>query len=234
VDGRAPEKIKIDGRAKRIEVLSFVRHPNKSGAGKERVMKSSWKPVYLMGFLFLAVLPAFSQELNEKQRWIEQVDGGFVFPLSPAVAAGYSRGVGGDLLVGYRFDRDFSLSADLGYYDCDQKFEGATGGEWIYVPVLLVARYNFGPGWVRPYVLLGAGAAVNTYTLTPGYSGQLSNRQTDLLLSPGGGVLFVVAKDTALYAQARFDLNFTAVGGPWTDNPSIFMPLKAGISFFVL
>lgn len=188
----------------------------------------------VVGLLILAAVPAFSQELNENQKWIEQADGGFVFPVSPSVAAGYARGVGGDLLVGYRFDRNFSLSADLGYYDCDQKFLGANGGEWIYVPVLAVARYNFGPGWVRPFVLLGAGVAVNTYTLTPGYNGKLSDRETDLLLAPGAGVMFIVARDTALYVQARFDLDFSTVGGPWTDSPSLFVPLKAGISFFVL
>ncbi|HJT25190.1 MAG TPA: hypothetical protein VJ873_11490, partial [bacterium] len=78
--------------------------------------------------LFLAVTAVWAQELNEKQRWIEQVDGGFVFPLSTAVAAGYSRGYGGDILVGYRFDTHFSLSADLGYFECDQKATNATGG----------------------------------------------------------------------------------------------------------
>lgn len=197
-------------------------------------MKLNPRIAAFISLLFMAAMPAFSQELNEKDRWIEQVDGGFVFPLSPAVASGYARGVGGDVLVGYRFDRNFSLSADLGYFDCDQKFEGATGGEWIYVPIMVVARQNFGDGWVKPYLLLGAGVAVNTTTLTPGYSGQLSDRQTNLLLAPGTGLLFIVAKDTALYAQVRFDLNFSTVGGPWTDSPSVFMPLKGGVSFFVL
>lgn len=197
-------------------------------------MKFTSTAIRLIGLFALAVLPAFSQELNEKQRWIEQADGGFVFPLSPAVAAGYARGYGGDILVGYRFDRDFILSADLGYYDCDQKAPDGSDGSWIYVPILAVARYNFGPGWVRPYVLLGAGVAVNTYTLTPGYNGELSTRETDFLLAPGAGVMFIVEMDLALYVQTRFDLDFSTVGRPWTDNPSVFMPLKGGISFFVL
>jgi hypothetical protein len=195
-------------------------------------MSLSSKAVRLAGLLFLAALPAFSQELNEKQRWIEQADAGFVFPLSQAVAAGYAKGLGGDILVGYRFDRNFSLSADLGYYDCDQTALGASAGEWIYVPVMAVARYNFGPGWVRPFVLLGAGVAVNTYTLSPGYSGKLSKRETDPLLAPGLGVMFVVEHDLALYVQARLDINFSTAS--WTDQPSLFMPLKAGLSFFVL
>lgn len=197
-------------------------------------MQFASKAVRLAGLLFLAVLPAFSQELNENQRWIEQADGGFVFPLSSAVAAGYARGYGGDILVGYRFDRDFSLSADLGYYECDQTAATSSSGQWIYVPIMAVARYNFGPGWVRPFVMLGAGVAVDTYTLTPGYTGKLSNRETDPLLAPGVGVMFIVEHDLALYAQARVDLNYSTVGGPWTDNPSVFMPLKAGMSFYVL
>jgi hypothetical protein len=195
-------------------------------------MKFALKAVRFVGLLFLVALPAFSQELDENQRWIEQADGGFVFPVSPAVANGYARGYGGDILVGYRFNRDFSLSADLGYYECDQTGASSSSGQWIYVPVMGVARYNFGPGWVRPYVLLGAGIAVNTYTLTPGYNGKLSNRETDPLLAPGLGVMFIVEHDLALYAQTRLDINFSTAA--WTDNPSLFLPVKGGLSFFVL
>jgi hypothetical protein len=172
--------------------------------------------------------------LPENQSWIEQIDGGFIFPMSSAASGDYDRGVGGDILVGYRFDRTFSLSADLGYYDCDQKLIGATAGEWIYVPMLAVARWTFGDGTVRPYVFAGAGIAVNSYNLTQGVWGHITNKETDLLLAPGAGVLFIVAPGTALYLQARMDLNFTTQNGPWTDNPSIFLPIKGGLSFFVL
>lgn len=194
------------------------------------------KPPVLIILLFLLAFPAFVRgQLSENQKWIEQVDGGFVVPGSTAVATNYSAGVGGDLLVGYRFNHDLSLSADLGYYDCDQKVTGANGGEWIYVPVLAVLRCNFGPrGWVRPFVSFGAGVAVNSYTLSPGYAGKLSKRETDLLLAPGGGVIFIVSRDTALYVQARFDLNFSSPQGPWSDSPTLFVPIKGGVSFFVL
>lgn len=189
-----------------------------------------------IGLFILLAVPAFVHgQLSENQKWIEQVDGGLVIPASTAVATNYAVGVGGDLLVGYRFNRDLSLSADLGYYDCDQKMAGAEGGEWIYIPVLAVLRCNFGPrGWVRPFVSLGAGVAVNSFTLSPGYAGKLSKRETDPLLAPGGGVIFIVSHDTALYLQARFDLNFSAPQGPWTDNPTLFVPIKGGVSFFVL
>ncbi|HVZ81542.1 MAG TPA: outer membrane beta-barrel protein [bacterium] len=172
--------------------------------------------------------------MPENQRWIEAIDGGFIFPVSSAAGRDYDRGVGGDILIGYRFDRSFSLSADLGYYDCDQKGTGASAGEWIYVPMLAVARWTFGDGWVRPYALAGAGVAVNNYNLTQGVWGHVSNRETNLLLAPGAGALFIIAPGTALYLQARLDLNFTTPGGPWTDNPSLFMPVKGGLSLFVL
>lgn len=175
-----------------------------------------------------------AEPMPENQRWIESIDGGFIFPLSSAASGQYDRGVGGDILIGYRFDPAFSLSADIGYYDCDQRLTGASTGEWLYVPILAVARWTFGSDWVRPYVLAGAGIAINNYNLTQGVWGHVANRETDLLLAPGAGVLFIVAPGTAFYLQTRLDLNFTTPGGPWTDNPSIFLPIKGGLSFFVL
>lgn len=188
------------------------------------------------GFSLLMLMASglWADPLPENQSWIEQIDGGFIVPISSAASGDYERGVGGDILVGYRFDRTFSLSADLGYYDCDQKLTGASAGEWIYVPMLAVARWTFGNDWVRPYVFGGAGIAVNSYSLTQGVWGHISNKETDLLLAPGAGVLFVVAPGTAFYLQARLDLNFTNPNGPWTDNPSLFLPIKGGLSLFVL
>jgi len=181
-------------------------------------------------FLFLPAWVRAQAPPPENQRWIEQADGGFVFPLSPGVAQEYARGVGGDILVGYRFNRDFNLSADVGYFECDEKFYGGASGSWTYDPLLLLARFNFGPGWVRPFLLLGAGLAVDSYSLTTSYEGQVSNRETDPMLSPGAGVLFIVETNVAIYLQTRVDLIFSRVGGPWTDNPTVFLPIKAGLS----
>ncbi|HUO57859.1 MAG TPA: outer membrane beta-barrel protein [bacterium] len=196
-------------------------------------MKKTWMG---LGMALLLACPGLGQELSEKQKWIEQIDGGFVFPASQAAARGYAMGVGGDILVGYRFSRQFSLSADLGYYDCDQKFTGAVSGEWLYTPLMAVARLNFGPGWVKPFVSLGAGFAMNTYSLTVGGI-KSSNHETDFLLAPGLGVMFIITDRMALYAQGRLDMNFTSldgIGNPYTDSPTIFIPFKGGLSFFVL
>ncbi len=182
------------------------------------------------------VLPLWGQELGPNQHWIEQVDGGFLFPASSAIAQGYGTGWGGDILIGYRFNRQFSLSGAVGHYDCDQKLAGADAGEWLYDNFMAVGRFNFGSGWVRPFVTLGAGLALNTYSLTVEPSGnKVEDKTVDFLLSPGAGVLFVVAGDMALYVQSRLDMDFTPVGGagsPFVDSPTIFVPVKAGLSFF--
>jgi hypothetical protein len=208
--------------------------------------------LFLLALVF-AVLPAWADDglaprqnlieptnetLAPGQKWIEQVDGGFVFPVSPSAAANFDRGVGGDILVGYRFNRDFSLSADLGYYDCDAKVGGATAGEWFYTPVMAVARFNFGAGTVRPYLILGAGAAFNTFSFTPISLVRQSKGEADFLLAPGIGVLFAIATNMALYVQGRLDIDFTPAGGvlgsPFMESPVLFVPVKAGLSFFVL
>ena len=200
---------------------------------KEIGMKKTWLG---LGMAVLLVCPGWAQELAPHQKWIEQVDGGFVFPASSAAAAGYGMGVGGDILIGYRFTRQFSLSADLGYYDCDQKISGALAGEWLYTPIMAVGRFSFGPGWVKPFVSLGVGFAMNTYSLTVAGI-KTSVKETDFLLAPGAGVLFIVTDHMALYGQVRLDMNYTTVGSmgnPFTDNPTLFIPFKGGMSFFVL
>jgi hypothetical protein len=193
----------------------------------------------LLMVVLMPMTKGWAADLSESQKWIEQVDGGFVFPVSPDVSKVFTRGVGGDILIGYRFDRNFSLATDIGYYDCDQNTPaGAADGEWIYVPIMEVARYNFGEGWIRPYVLLGLGAAYNTYSQTPGsLATRVSKEEVDFFLAPGAGFLFVVAKDTALYFQTRLDMDFVGngvLGSPAADHPTLFIPIKGGISFFVL
>ena len=195
-----------------------------------------------MGVFILASAvagPLMAQEIASDQRWIEQLDGGLVFPEGGSVVKNYNSGYGWDLGVGYRLSHDFSLMMTLGYYDCDQVVLGGAAGEWIYMPLLATARYSFGSGTVKPYVMFGFGAAFNNYSLTvniPGGGNQkLTRDEPDLLLSPGLGVRFIVAGDMAVFFQGRVDINFanqTIAGGPPADNPTLFIPVQCGISFF--
>jgi hypothetical protein len=197
------------------------------------------KLICVLSLLILPSCRVWAQEvLPEQERWIEQVDGGCVIPASAHVSQNYALGFGGDVLMGYRFSRQFSLSADLGYYDSDQKTLGGNAGEWDYTPLMAVARYNLNLGVIRPYLLLGAGVAFNSYSLTGGSAtvSKSTRGETDFLLSPGLGALVVVAADMAVYIQGRLDMDFTPAfaGLPPPDSPSLFIPIKLGMTFFAL
>ncbi len=203
------------------------------------VKKHSTKklPAFFLLWLALSASSVLAAPLEKDQKWIESADAGLVFPVSPQASANYATGIGGDVMVGYRFDRDFSLSTSLGYYDMDRAYGGAASGEWIYVPLMEVVRLNFGDGWVRPYVLLGVGASLNSYSAAVlGQSGKATTQQTGFLTAPGAGVLFRFFSDLVFYVQCRVDMNFLPSSGivPQADSPSLFIPLKLGISVFAL
>ena len=72
---------------------------------------------------------AGAQDLAPDKQWIEQVSAGVDFPASSRLSNDFAVGVGSEITVGYRFNRDFVLSTSAGFYDCDQKGTGASGGE---------------------------------------------------------------------------------------------------------
>jgi hypothetical protein len=182
--------------------------------------------------LVLTGSQAWGQALLPAQRWFEQVDGGAVIPASAEVSRDYGIGLGGDVLMGYRFDRDFSLAVDLGYFYCGQNTTGETEAGWTYAPMMILLRYNIGSGWIRPYLLLGAGFVLNNYSIEVGSSAP-SNNEVNLLLSPGFGVSFELEPGLAFYLQTRLDMDFTPVSVelPLSDNPTLFIPIKMGLTF---
>jgi hypothetical protein len=183
--------------------------------------------------LVLPLSAVWGDDLNPDQRWTESIDGSFSFPFSTADAQAFAPGLGGDLSMGYRFDRNFTLSAATGYYQYNVQNQPGSTANLSYIPLLAVARYNLMTGPVHPYIFLGAGVALNTFTLN---SSTLGTRETDFLLTPGLGVLFRVADFMGIFFQGRVDIDFTSTGGlgKSTDSPSIFIPLQVGVGFFVL
>ena len=191
---------------------------------------------WILALLVLPFCQAWGQDLSGTQKWFEQVDGGAVIPASAEVSRDYAIGLGGDVLMGYRFNRDFSLAADVGFFYCGQNTSGEIGAGWTYVPTMLILRYNIGAGWIRPYLLLGAGFALNSYSIAVASSGpavQSSHNEIDWLLAPGLGILFRLEPGLAVYLQTRLDVDFTpvSVGLPSSENPTIFIPIKIGITF---
>jgi hypothetical protein len=134
--------------------------------------------------------------------------------------------------MGYRFNRDFSLAADLGYFSSSQNTTGVTAGGWTYAPAMILLRYNIGSGWIRPYLLLGAGLVLNSYSITVG-SSTPTNSEINLLLSPGLGISFILEQGFAVYLQSRLDTDFAPVSTelPLSENPTLFIPVKIGITF---
>jgi opacity protein-like surface antigen len=158
-----------------------------------------------------------------------------VIPASAEVSQDYGVGLGGDILMGYRFNRDFSLAADLGYFSSSQNTTGVTEGGWTYAPAMILLRYNIGSGWIRPYLLVGAGFALNSYSIAVGSSAP-TNSEINLFLSPGFGISFILEPGLAVYLQTRLDVDFTpvSVALPLSENPTLFIPVKIGITFVSL
>ena len=181
----------------------------------------------------LMILPgialAADGDLPADQRWTETADVALSQPLSTNASKGLDMGFGGDLSVGYRFDRTLTLAVASGYYQYDlSKLGTGAGGNFSYVPLLGVVRLNLTHEAIRPYIFLGLGVAINSYSMT-------STSQTDFMAAPGAGVLFKVADSAALFLQGRVDMDFTpnnGLGGA-ADSPTIFIPIQAGIGFFV-
>lgn len=174
---------------------------------------------------------ADTDDISANQRWTETADGSLSLPFSTNASKGLNLGFGGDLSIGYRLDHTFTLAIASGYYQYDlSKEPTGTNREFSYVPLLGVVRINLTHENIRPYLFLGLGVAINSYSNIT-----YANNQTDFMAAPGLGILFKVGDSAALFLQGRVDMDFTPVNGPTgtTDNPTIFIPIQAGIGFFV-
>jgi hypothetical protein len=194
--------------------------------------------------VFLAALtfsPLWADELGPKQQWIERVEGTLAFPESNDTTSALNMGFGGGLSLGYRLDDHFSISIASGYYQYDWKnvSPGYTGGYLSYVPLESVFIYHFGDGPFRPYVSYGIGAAFNTYSLsssTQGNTLQTTVYETSFFMSPAIGFLQIISPQAAIFVEGRADMDYRSNGalGMSSGTPSIFIPIQAGLTFFLI
>jgi len=180
-----------------------------------------------------------SGNLEPQERWVEQIDGGFALPADPSPAHPDS-GIGGDINIGYRFNRTLALFIGSGYYQFAIP-SPAAGSEALlaYIPLAAILRVTFGDGPIRPYFFGGAGIALNTFTqnYAPGSAVlKISHAETDFYLAPGLGFLYRFSGNMAVFLQTRVDLDYTSAAGLGLplDGPSVFIPIQAGLSFFAL
>jgi hypothetical protein len=168
--------------------------------------------------------------LGPDEHWVEQIGGALTIPSSGDAAKAYQVGFGGDLGISYRITPNLSEGIATGYYQFNLQNAGS-GDDFSYVPLMEVTRIIIGGEDVKPYVLFGLGVAFNTRKLST-----ISTTQTDLLMAPGAGVLWRAFPNAALFAQGRLDVDFISknISHNGTTNPAVFMPLEAGLVFYLL
>jgi opacity protein-like surface antigen len=200
------------------------------------------KRILVLAFLAaLSTSPLWADELGPHQEWIERVEGTLAFPDSNDTTSALNVGFGGGLSMGYRLDENFSISIASGYYQYDIKNIPANynGGYFSYVPLESVFTYHFGDGPFRPYVSFGIGAAFNTYSLSSNVQGstlQTNSYETSFFMSPAVGFLQIISPQAALFVEGRMDMDYRANNalGLADGTPSIFIPIQAGLAFFVI
>ncbi len=183
------------------------------------------------------IVSGISDQLGPNQQWIERVEGTLGVPASSDVSSALNLGFGGGLAIGYRLEPHLSLSLSSGYYQYAVKNipASSTGGYFSYVPLETVINYNFGDSSFRPYISFGIGAAFNTYSSSSGAL-QTNNFETSFFMSPAIGFLQIISPKTALFVEGRMDMNFRSNNafGMANGTPSIFVPIQAGLTFFVI
>ena len=110
------------------------------------------RPRLVLLFWFLSVSVLWAQQpLEEDQRWVEQVD---VSIAVPSFKTSVDPGPGGDINLGYRFNRTLALFFGTGYYQYNiPPSPPATSALLAYIPLVLILRTTFGEGPIRPYIL---------------------------------------------------------------------------------
>lgn len=219
----------------------------------------------VFGLMLAAVSVSFAD--SSQGNFVVSVNGLVGVPTSSNVSSDVGVGFGGEGFIGYAFNSQFTLGVDSGYdtYSLNNSFvlkqlgipslpSGTTlTGSLSYVPIMAEIKYAFSATGVKPYVLLGAGIALNSGTFTvsvPGESATGTINETDLLIAPGLGVAFPVSDKIDIFVQGRVDLDFTNnnnstpgtitfnPGGSGTgntnitgDNPTIYIPFAVGADF---
>lgn len=219
----------------------------------------------VLGLVLAAASVSFAD--SPQGNFVLGVNGVVGVPTSSNVANEVNVGFGGEGFIGYAFDKQFTLGVDSGYntYSLSTNYvlkqlgipslpPGVTvSGSLSYVPIIAEAKYAFSATGVKPYVLLGAGLALNSgsFTVTAtGASATGTISETDLLIAPGIGVAFPVSDKVDIFVQGRVDLDFTNnnnstpatitfnPGGSSSgntnytgDNPTIYIPFAVGADF---
>jgi hypothetical protein len=175
------------------------------------------------------VSPADSDNKDplETGTWFMQLNGDLDSPTGNQANA-VNQGWGGEASVGYHLTQDFQISLETGYDTYSEK-DTAFNGSWNLVPLVVKGAYVMSHGFVRPYVFLAAGMAFNSRLANFGsFTG--SNSEADFLGEAGFGLSFSMGDRSSVFLQTKMEIDNTSSNYA-SDQPTILLPLNAGIKF---
>ena len=150
----------------------------------------------VMTWWVLTVTMVFAQSsIEPRQKWVVQVDGGYSTPVFKE-AHRLDPGYGGDISIGYRFNRTFALLFGTGYYRYNIPF-ASISTQLTCVPVDGIFRMTFGKGHLHPYFFCGLGGITNTFTKTDFAAipaSKTSQTEINFYMAPGLGIMYVFSK----------------------------------------
>ncbi len=169
-----------------------------------------------------------------------QLQGGEVFPASSDAVSHLNSGTCGEIQAGYAFPGNFSLGLEYGIGSFSFKnLPSSISATLSHNPLEIVGQYDFpiGAGFY-PFVLLGAGIAMDSLSMTPSPPASAVTAWTNPELDPGIGLGFNLAGGLDLFAQMKMAMDFETTveskgtqGELYSDNPIILFPLQIGANF---
>jgi hypothetical protein len=163
----------------------------------------------------------------EKGTWFLQLNGDLDAPTGN-LANAVNQGWGLEGSIGYHLPKNFEISLELGYDTYSEK-DAAFNGSWNVMPLVVKGTYLIGHEFVQPYVFLAAGMAFNSKLATFGtFTG--SNNEADFLGEAGLGLAFNMTASSSLFLQTKIEVDNTSANYA-ADQPTVFVPLNAGVKF---
>ncbi len=169
-----------------------------------------------------------------------QLQGGEVLPASANACSQLNTGSCGEIQAGYAFPGNFSLGLEYGIGNFS--FKNMPSGHSMnlsHSPLEIVAQRDFpiGAGFY-PFVLLGAGIAMDSLSMTPAPPASAVTNWTNFELDPGVGLGLQLAGGLDLFLQMKMAMDFETTaesnaskGKLYSDNPILFFPIQAGVNF---
>lgn len=143
------------------------------------------------------------------------IGAGVDVPVSPS---GGTVGIGGDVILGYAFDKNVAVQLDI-----DNFVVSSNGASTYELRPLAEVKYTFDAQNFKPYLLGGLGMSV-VFLPSSGLSGSASTASNfDAVM--GVGAQFDLGGGTDLFIQAKSNFVFA------TGTTGVDLPLELGLIF---